>query len=498
MTGTIGKDGFCSRCQQPADWCECPPLPDEAADDDAGVAGLQPEADPGDPGPPGVSEPLTELGYARRLVAAYGARLRYVPAWRRWLLWDGARWAHDSTGQAQRWMKSIARAQTAWAMAITDERDRAAAIRLTRRGESSAAVAGALTLASTEPELAASPGQLDADPFLLNCANGTLDLHTGELRPHDPADLLTKVTRAAWREGATGAEFSRFIEHVQPDKGMRAYIGRLLGHSLEGRVTEHVLGIFYGTGRNGKGTLIGAVKSALGDYADAADPDLLTARTFDAHPTGTADLFGLRLAILHETDQGRRLAEATVKRLTGGDRLKARRMREDFWSFDPSHTFVMLTNYKPLVTGTDEAIWARLRLVPWTVVIPLGERDLGLADKLELELDAVLAFVVKGYQDWRERGLDDPEGVVQATQAYREESDALGRFIEQRCAAGHGSCGSTELFAAWSKWCAREGVDPGTATAFATLLQNKGFENYTYSGRRRWRSLSLIAEDPRE
>ena len=116
---------------------------------------------------------------------------------------------------------------------------------------------------------------------------------------------------------------------------MRAYLGRLLGHALEGRVTEHVLGIFYGTGRNGKGTLIGAVDSALGDYADAADPDLLTARTFDAHPTGTADLFGLRLAILHETDQGRRLAEATVKRLTGGDRLKARRMREDFWSFDP-------------------------------------------------------------------------------------------------------------------------------------------------------------------
>jgi putative DNA primase/helicase len=173
-------------------------------------------------------------------------------------------------------------------------------------------------------------------------------------------------------------------------------------------------------------------------------------------------------------------------------------MREDFWSFDPSHTFVMLTNYKPIVTGTDEAIWARLRLVPWTVVIPLGERDLGLADKLELELDAVLAFLVKGYRDWRERGLDDPAEVVQATLAYRKESDALGRFIEQRCVAGRGNCGSTELFAAWSKWCAREGVEPGTATSFATLLQNKGFDNYTSSGRRRWRSLTLIEEDPRD
>jgi putative DNA primase/helicase len=443
-------------------------------------------------------EPRTELGYARRLIRVYSGRLRYVPAWRRWLVWDGTRWAHDSTGQAARWMKAVARRLTADALAIEDKDERAKALSAARRGESAHAIAGALTLASTETELAISPGQLDADPYLLNCANGTLDLHTMELHQHDPADLITKITRAAWRKGAKGTKFARFIKHVQPDEAMRQYIARLLGHSLEGRVTEHVLGIFYGTGRNGKGTLIGAVKSALGDYADAADPDLLTARTFDAHPTGTADLFGLRLAILHETDQGRRLAEATVKRLTGGDRLKARRMREDFWSFDPSHTFVMLTNYKPIVTGTDEAIWARLRLVPWTVVIPPDQRDLSLADKLELELDAVLAFVVNGYQDWRERGLDDPEEVVQATQAYRAESDALGRFIDQRCAAGHGSCGSTDLFAAWSKWCAREGIEPGTATAFAALLQSKGFDNYTSGGRRRWRSLTLIDEDPRE
>ena len=250
-------------------------------------------------------EPRTELGYARRLVKVFGGRLRYVPAWRRWLVWDSTRWAHDSTGQAARWMKAIARRLTADALAIEDADDRRKALAAARRGESSHAIAGALTLASTEAELAVSPGQLDADPFLLNCANGTLDLHTMDLRGHDPADLLTKVTRAAWRAGATGTEFTRFIERVQPDQGMRAYIGRLLGHALEGRVTEHVLGIFYGTGRNGKGTLIGAVKSALGDYADAADPDLLTARDWAAHPTGTADLFGLRLAILHETDQGR-------------------------------------------------------------------------------------------------------------------------------------------------------------------------------------------------
>ena len=255
-------------------------------------------------------------------------------------------------------------------------------IRAAKRAESSAGVKGALTLAATEPELAITPDQLDAHPYLLNCRNGVVDLQTGELLEHDPALLLTKMAGAPYEPDAEGAEFTKFLERIQPSEDMRLFIRRLLGLSLEGKVTAHILPIFYGDGANGKSTLTDAVMNALGDYADAADPDLLRARTFDAHPTGVADLFGLRLALLHESDAGHRLAEGTVKRLTGGDRLKARRMREDFWSFDPSHTFVMLTNHKPLVGGTDEGIWRRLRLVPFEVVIPGAERDENLGGKL--------------------------------------------------------------------------------------------------------------------
>ena len=175
--------------------------------------------------------------------------------------------------------------------------------------------------------------------------------------------------------------------------------------------------IFYGDGANGKSTLTDAVMNALGDYADAADPDLLRARTFDAHPTGVADLFGLRLALFHESDAGHRLAEGTVKRLTDGDRLKARRMREDFWSFDPSHTFVMLTNHKPIVGGADEGIWRRLRLVPFEVIIPGDERDENLGEKLAAEAGAILAWLVAGDLDWRRNGLAEPDKVTEATQA---------------------------------------------------------------------------------
>jgi putative DNA primase/helicase len=422
-------------------------------------------------------EPKTELGYARRLIAVYGDRLRYIPVWRRWLVWDGARWAHDTTGQSARWMKAIARRITADALAIEDEQKRRSALSLARRGESSAGVAGALTLAGTEDGIAVTPEDLDADPQLLNCRNGTLDLRNGELRDHDPGDLLTKMTGAAFDPAATGAAFSAFLDRVQPEPGMRAYLARLIGHALEGRVLEHILPIFHGDGANGKGTFTGAILAALGDYADAADPELLNARTFEAHPTGVADLFGLRLAILHESDAGRRLAEGTVKRLTGGDRLKARRMREDFWHFEPSHTFVLLTNHKPVVTGQDEGIWRRLRLVPWDVVIPPDERDDHLGGHLRRESDHVLAWLIRGYQDWREHGFADPEQVTEATAAYRAGSDDLGRFLDQQCVTGPNfHVRSSELFAAWAKWCTTEGAVAGTNKAFTESLQNRGYD----------------------
>jgi putative DNA primase/helicase len=438
---------------------------------------------------------MTDLGYARRLIAVYGDRLRFVVAWNRWLVWDGTRWAVDANGQVPRWMKVIARTVTSAVLLHKDADDARELLRAAKRAESNGGVKGALMLASTEPEIAVTPDDLDADPYLLNCRNGILDLRTGQILPHEPARLLTKMAGAAYEPTTAGPTFAKFLDRIQPEPAMREYLSRLLGHALDGTVTAHILPIFYGDGANGKSTLVDAVMAALGDYADAADPDLLRARTFDAHPTGVADLYGLRLALLHESDTGHRLAEGTVKRLTGGDRLKARRMREDFWSFQPSHTFVMLTNHKPVVGGTDEGIWRRLRLVPFEVVIPPGERDQDLGRQLAEESAAVLAWLVAGYRAWQAGGFAEPQQVIEATDAYRAESDALGRFIAERCLlmpAQH--VGSTELFIAWEKWCAVEREDSGTPTAFGNAMKVKGFASYRSNGIR-WRGIGLAAED---
>lgn len=441
-----------------------------------------------------VREPLTELGYARRLVAKHGKTLRYVVPWKQWLCWDGTRWAPDADGQVYRHAKVIAR--QVHTVILEDPHADKDVVRAAKRAESNAGVNGALTLASTEPGIAVVPEQLDAHPFLLNVRNGVVDLRTGHLGPHDPELMLTKITRGAYLPGATAPVFSRFLEEIQPDKGMRRFIRRLLGHTLQGKVTAHILPIFWGDGANGKSTLMDAVMHAAGEYADAADPDLLRERTFDAHPTGVADLFGRRLVLLHESDAGVRLAEGTVKRLTGGDRLKARRMREDFWSFNPSHTFIMLTNHKPVVGGKDEGIWRRLKLVPFATVIAAEKRDEGLGAKLADEADAILTWLVDGYLDQWDNGLGEPEAVTRATEAYRAESDPLGRFLGALCmlmASAH--VGSSALFKAYEKWCQTEREDAGTPTAFGNALKARGFESYKSHGTMHWRGIGLYADD---
>jgi putative DNA primase/helicase len=263
---------------------------------------------------------------------------------------------------------------------------------------------------------------------------------------------------------------------------------------LLGKVTEHVLPILIGVGCNGKTTLVEAVMKAFGDYAIAADPELFIERTWAAHPTGQADLLGVRLAVTQETDEGRRLAAATVKRLTGGDKIRARRMRQDFFQFTPSHTAMMVTNHKPKTSSDDPALWRRIRVVPFDVVVT--DIDAALPDKLELELPAVLAWCVAGYRAYTERGLDSPVAVAERTEEYRAASDPLGRFLAERTLVSpFAHVRARELFHAWADWCRACGEEPGSEVTFSDVLTARGFEKKERSVGRVWAGLGLTIEE---
>lgn len=434
-----------------------------------------------------------QLRMAYRLAAAFGTRLRFVHEVG-WHTWDGVRWCEDKRGEARRHVvEGVLRPALSEAIGL-DRDDRDQLIADVRKCETANGVDGVLRLAEALEPFAAVISDLDADPYLLNTMSGTVDLRTGALRPHDPNDMLTKVTGAGFDPGAAGPEFEKFLAEILPDADVRAFVQTFFGVGLIGKVIEHVLAIFTGVGRNGKSTLLNVVRASLGDYAIEAEPDLLIERD-RAHPTGLMDLRGVRLAVCQESDDGRKLAVGTVKRLTGGDAIRARRMRADFVQFDPSHTAVLVTNHKPQVPGDDPALWRRLRVVPFDVVVP--KPDGSLPDRLALELPAVLAWLLAGHALYASKGLHEPEAVSAATDTYRASSDVLGRFLEERTVKGHEAMyvRASVLFAEWQSWCSVNGEQAGRQNEFSDALDQRGYRKVNRSIGRVYTGLGLCSED---
>lgn len=431
-----------------------------------------------------------QVRMAYRLADAYGGQLVHVHGLG-WQVWDGRRWVEDHRGEAKRAVLHVLR--DALARSLNDKDIRTDVTKC----ESATGVAGVLDIAAALEPFAFTVADLDADPYLLNVANGTLDLRTFELRPHDPYDHITKITAGAYTTDAAGQRWTMFLERVLPDPEVRAFLQRLVGVGLLGVVVEHVLGILTGIGRNGKGVFYGALGHALGDYATVAEPDLFMHRE-GAHPTGEMDLRGVRWAVVSENDRGRRLADATMKRLTGGDEIKARRMRQDFVRFKPSHTPILVTNHLPVVAGDDPALWARMRVVPFAVVIPPEERDGHLEERLQLEADAILTWAVAGYRSYRDRGgLAEPAAVQVATDDYRRDSDSVRRFVEECCFVNpHMHVTTGAAFQRWSRWQADDGAEPMSSKAFGHALDRLGYPagKGGRAGRQR-RGIGLAADE---
>ena len=404
--------------------------------------------------------------------AKHAGKLLYVSEIGCWFYWDRKRWKQDNVGYAKRAVLEVL--GDALKESLTDQNLR----KDVAKCETAAGIAGVLAIASALDEFAATTDDLDADPYLLNIDNGTLDLRTMELRDHDPRDHITKITRGAYWPGedTIGPSWSTFLNRVLPDGQVCGYLQRATGLALLGKVTEHILPILKGTGANGKGTWYGAVLHALGDYAAPAEPELFMDRE-GGHPTGQMDLIGRRMVVVSESDKGRRMNEANMKRLVGGDKIKARWMRRDFIEFTPSHTAFLVTNHLPKVSGDDPAVWRRLRVIPFDVVIPPEEYDRQLDEKLQLEADAVLAWAIAGWQDYRQHSLAEPPQVLVATEEYQKDSDAVGRFIDEECVTTSPALSATtkKLFNAWELWRLREGADPLSQKAFGQTIDEKGF-----------------------
>lgn len=440
-----------------------------------------PESEPG-PGRPAFADAaaefhLTDLGNSERFVDEHGDRLRYCHAWGSWLVWDGKRWARDDSGEVYRLAAETVRGMYATAARLDDPDKRQRLAQHAARCEKRERMAAMVDMARNLEPVVVRVDDLDRDHCLLNCLNGVLDLRTGELLPHDPALLLTRLAPVEYGPNANAPTFERFLRRTfNDDADLMRFVRRAAGYSLTGDTGEQCLFIAHGTGANGKSTLLTVIQDLLGDYAATTPAEtLLARRNGDGIPNDIARLQGVRFVAASETEDGRRLSESRVKAMTGGDRISARFMRAEWFEFEPQFKLWLGTNHKPEIKGTDAAIWRRIRLIPFNVTIPEDERDPKLLDKLRGELPGILAWAVRGCLDWQQRRLDPPAAVTAATEDYRAESDALGRFIEERCVVAEGfECKASGLYSEYKAWCAEGGETHITSTAFGRRMVERG------------------------
>lgn len=420
----------------------------------------------------------TDTGNARRMVRRHGTELRHCLKWGKWFIWDGRRWKEDETGEIYRRAKDTVGALYGEARELEDVAKRGELVKHALKSESQRALEAMVKNCQSERPIPVTPDELDRDPWLFNVKNGTLDLRTGDLREHRQADRITKLAPVEYYPEAEAPLWTAFLRRAMADNDeLVAWLQRAVGYSLTGQVNEQVLFFLQGGGDNGKSTFTKTLLALFGDYGKPTEPNLLVERKMgEAHPAGVADLVGTRFALTVEVGAGRNMDEALVKQLTGGDRIKARFMRENFFEFTPSHKLWLAANHRPNILGTDHAIWRRIRLVPFNVTIPADEQIKDLDEKLLGELSGILRWAVEGAMAWRQHGLGLVDEVAAATKDYRDEMDTLAQYLDDELIVdAQGWISAKDLYDDYQRWCHEQGEKPESQRALGLRLRGHGF-----------------------
>jgi putative DNA primase/helicase len=412
--------------------------------------------------PPEFSDEALALRFASR----HANNTRYVAALGKWFIWDTERWLTDDTLYAFNLARRICRQA---AIECPAEKTKVAIA-------SAKTVAAVERLARADRRLAATVNQWDAHAELLNTPAGVVDLCTGDTRPSRPEDYFSKITGVSPNPDYPIPVWLSFLDRITAgDADLISFLKRLCGYGLTGSTREHALFFFWGTGANGKSVFLGTVGGCAGDYHRTSPVETFTASAGERHPTELAALRGARLVTAIETEEGRRWAESKIKSLTGGDRIAARFMRQDFFEFTPTFKLIIAGNHRPGLRSVDEAVRRRFHLVPFAVTIPEGERDGELPEKLKSEWPGVLAWMIAGAVEWQGRGLAPPAAVRVATAAYLEAEDALAAWIEEATERMPDAWeSSTNLFRSWKSWADRTGEYVGSLKKFSQRLEDRG------------------------
>lgn len=456
-------------------------------------------------GDPVVAEPeqkpikafnLTDYGNAERLVYFHGENIRYCEPMKSWFIWDGKRWKPDDCLEIERLAKDTVRRIYTEAGYCDNENQRKAIADHAKRSEANNKIQAMVALTRSESNVIIRPDSLDRDGLLLNCENGTIDLRTGELLPHRKEDNITKIIPVNYDKMAEYPRWEQFLNEIfSGDQELIRFIKYSMGYSLTNSINEQCFFICHGTGANGKSVFLDTVELILGDYGRRVNPTTFEDIHRSAGPReDIAGLKQIRYISTIETGQGRRLAENLLKQMTGDSTIRARFLYQNSTEFEQTYKIWIATNHKPIIRGTDEGIWRRVRLIPFEFTIEPEKQNKNLRDELREEAPGILQWAIEGCLTWIGTGLHcvTPEKVRTATNDYRTQMDTVGTFIKECCEKGTNKMVKvTDLYNAYCLWSA----DKISRKEFNVNIEDLGYKKERITSGLVWLNIRLTEDD---
>ena len=438
---------------------------------------------------------FTDTTNAERLYKEYGHEIRYNPAWKKWVVFNGERWVIDDGALIHEKGLKMIRGIYDEMLKTADYRDRIEIEKYAVLCESVRRREAVIKAASWITALNITSDDVDCNPWLLCVKNGTIDLSGGNFRKHEKNDFITKMAEVVYDPKADCPEWKKFIREIMNyNNELVVYLQTISGWAVTGDTSEQTMFILFGTGANGKSTFLNTLMYILGDYAVATPTETFMARKNDQIGNDLARLRGTRFVTTTETEQGKKLAEPLIKQITGNDKITARFLYGEYFNFLPAFKVFMATNHKPSIRGADHGIWRRIKLIPFTTRIPEEKQDKRLEEKLKAEASGILNWLLEGVNRWKKSGLKTPQAVLYATDEFRSDMDIIGNFVKECCVQKAGIMTRVkDIYKAYQVWCVENNEHCASERYLALRLQEIGFERSRDANTRYCKGLGIVS-----
>lgn len=432
--------------------------------------------------PLNLRETLNDAGNADRFITKFGTVLRYVVELKYWMIWYHGEWRFDKKGNVLQLALKAAREIYKEAAAQTDAALAQALSAHASRSLQQPRLEAMVTIAATNPKVAVSVSELDADAWLMQVRGGVVvDLRTGVARDSKPEDLITQVANVTYDQGADCHIWKATVDGCfAGNRDMVDFYQRAIGYTATGSTKEQVFFFQYGTGANGKSTLINAIREIFAGYSAQINPEVLMVQRGGNAGNATPELARLknvRLAAATETEDGQRLAEAFIKQATGGEPIVARELYGSPFEYVPAFKLWLSGNHRPIVRGEDHGIWRRIILIYFGVTIPPDARDKNLPDKLRAEYPGILNWIIEGALLWMKHGLNPPQEIAKEVEDYKSDMDLLQQWMGERCSvSATADYSARAAYVDFANWCRGGGHQPVSEVRFAQKMTERGIE----------------------